>query len=115
LSKCELTKKSCPAFASVLSLDSSSLKDLDLSNNNLQDSGVKLLSNGLKENWNLEKFILSYCNVKEQGYKALALALRSNPSHLIELDLTGNDPGQSGVKELSDLLQNPNCKLKTLR
>ncbi|ROI61472.1 NACHT, LRR and PYD domains-containing protein 12, partial [Anabarilius grahami] len=58
---------------------------------------------------------LSNCSVTEEGYKALASALRSNPSHLIELDLTGNDPGQSGVKELSDLLQDPNCQLKTLR
>ncbi len=51
----------------------------------------------------------------EEGYKALSSALRSNPSHLIELDLTGNDPGQSGVKQLCDLLQDPNCQLKTLR
>ncbi len=37
------------------------------------------------------------------------------PSHLIELDLTGNDPGQSGVKQLHDLLQDPDYQLKTLR
>uniref|UniRef100_A0A8C1R1J3 Uncharacterized protein n=1 Tax=Cyprinus carpio TaxID=7962 RepID=A0A8C1R1J3_CYPCA len=115
LSKCDLTDESCSAFASVLSSDSSSLRDLDLSNNNLQDSGVELLSDGLKENCKLEKLCLSDCSITEEGYKALASALRSNPSHLIELDLTGNDPGQSGVKELSDLLQDPNYQLKTLR
>ncbi|KAL0146931.1 hypothetical protein M9458_057870, partial [Cirrhinus mrigala] len=58
---------------------------------------------------------LSDCSITEEGYKALASALRSNPSHLIELDLTGNDPGQSGVKELSDLLQDGLCSLKTIR
>ncbi len=58
---------------------------------------------------------LSECNVTEEGYKALASALRSNPSHLIELDLTGNDPGPSGVKQLNDLLQDPNYQLNTLR
>ncbi len=58
---------------------------------------------------------LSDCSITEEGYKALASALRSNPSHLIELDLTGNDPGPSGVKQLSDLLQDPNYQLKTLR
>ncbi|XP_042604295.1 protein NLRC5-like [Cyprinus carpio] len=115
LCKCELTEENCSALASVLSSDSSSLKDLDLSNNNLQDSRVKLLSDGLKENCKLEKLKLSNCSITEEGYKALASALRSNPSHLIELDLTGNDPGQSGVKQLTDLLQDTNCQLKTLR
>ncbi len=58
---------------------------------------------------------LSNCNITEEGYAALASALRSNPSHLIELDLTGNDPGPSGVKQLNDLLQDPNYSLKKLR
>ncbi|XDV28539.1 hypothetical protein PO909_031816 [Leuciscus waleckii] len=115
LSNCDLTEESCSALASVLSSDSSILKDLDLSNNNLQDSGVKLLSEGLKNNCKLEKLRLSNCGITEEGYKALASALRSNPSHLIELDLRGNDPGQSGVKELSDLLQYQKSQLKTLR
>ncbi len=57
----------------------------------------------------------SNCSITEEGYKALASALRSNPSHLIELDLTGNDPGPSGVKQLDDLLQDPSCQLNTLR
>ncbi len=58
---------------------------------------------------------LSDCSVTEEGYKALSSALKSNPSHLRELDLTGNDPGQSGVKQLHDLLQDPDHQLKTLR
>ncbi len=58
---------------------------------------------------------LSDCSITDEGYIALASALSSNPSHLIELDLTGNDPGPSGVKELDDLLQDPNYSLKTLR
>lgn len=43
-----LTEKSCSALASVISSNSSSLAELDISNNNLQDSGVKLLCTGLK-------------------------------------------------------------------
>ncbi|XDV28594.1 hypothetical protein PO909_031833, partial [Leuciscus waleckii] len=113
LSKCDLTEESCSALASVLSSDSSILKDLDLSYNNLQDSGVTLLSEGLKNNCKLEKLRLSNCGITEEGYKALASALRSN-SHLIELDLTGNDPGQSGVKQLNDILQDPEYHLKML-
>ncbi|XP_026118053.1 NACHT, LRR and PYD domains-containing protein 3-like [Carassius auratus] len=55
LSNCDLTEESCSALASVLSSDSSSLRYLDLSNNDLKDSGIKLLSDGLKENCKLKK------------------------------------------------------------
>ncbi|XP_016427515.1 ribonuclease inhibitor-like, partial [Sinocyclocheilus rhinocerous] len=115
LHKCGLTEESCSALATVLR-SNSSLKELDMSNNNLQDSGVKKLQNGLENtNCTLQKLSLSDCSITEDGYKALASALRSNPSHLIELDLTGNDPGPSGVKQLDDLLQDPDYSLKTLR
>ncbi|XP_056304523.1 NACHT, LRR and PYD domains-containing protein 3-like [Danio aesculapii] len=115
LRKCGLIEKSCSALSTVLRSDSS-LKELDMSNNILQDSGVKKLQSGLENtNCTLEKLSLSDCRITEEGYKALASALRSNPSHLIELDLRGNDPGQSGVKELTDLLQDPHCTLETLR
>ncbi|XP_050958481.1 NACHT, LRR and PYD domains-containing protein 12-like isoform X30 [Labeo rohita] len=115
LNDCNLTDKSCPALAAVLGSDTS-LKELNMNNNNLQDSGVNHLCTGLKSlNCKLEILRLSNCSITEEGYKALASALRSNPSHLIELDLTGNDPGLSGVKQLNDLLQDPNYQLKTMR
>ncbi|XP_073699640.1 NACHT, LRR and PYD domains-containing protein 3-like [Garra rufa] len=115
LNDCDLTDKSCLALATVLGSDTN-LKELNMNNNNLQDSGVKLLCTGLKNiQCKLEILRLSNCHISEESYKALASALRSNPSHLIELDLTGNDHGQSGVEQLSDLLQDPNCQLKTLR
>ncbi|KAL1251652.1 hypothetical protein QQF64_019448, partial [Cirrhinus molitorella] len=115
LCDCGLTEESCLALATVL-ISNPCLKELDMSNNNLKNSGVKKLQNGLENTkCTLEKLRLSSCSITEKGYKALASALRSNPSHLIELDLTGNDPGPSGVKELNDLLQDPKCQLKTLR
>ncbi|XP_073700385.1 NACHT, LRR and PYD domains-containing protein 12-like [Garra rufa] len=115
LNDCGLTDKSCHALSAVLGSDTN-LKELNMNNNNLQDLGVKLFCTGLKNTkCHLEILRLSNCSITEEGYKALASALRSNPSHLIELDLTGNDPGQSGVKELNDLLQDPNCQLKTVR
>ncbi|XP_059424766.1 NACHT, LRR and PYD domains-containing protein 3-like [Carassius carassius] len=115
LNDCGLTDKSCQALASVLGSDTN-LKELNMNNNNLQDYGVKMLCTGLNNiNCKLEILRLSDCSICEKGYKALSSALRSNPSHLIELDLTGNDPGESGVKKLSDLLQDPNCQLNTLR
>ncbi|XP_047678048.1 uncharacterized protein LOC113634383 isoform X18 [Tachysurus fulvidraco] len=111
LSECNLTERSCRSLYTVLSSESSKLTEVDLSSNPLGDSGVKQLCAGLKSK--LETLRLSYCSVTEEGYTALSEALKS--SHLIELDLRGNDPGASGVKLLTDLLQDPDCKLNTLR
>ncbi|KAM3870918.1 protein NLRC3-like [Diretmus argenteus] len=115
LSGCQLSKRSCEALASVLSSKSSSLRELDMSNNDLQDSGVKLLSVGLgSPHCKLETLRLSGCLVTKQGCASLASALSSNPSHLRELDLNYNHPGDSGVKLLSAGLEDPHCRLETL-
>ncbi|KAI5103567.1 NACHT, LRR and PYD domains-containing protein 12-like isoform X3, partial [Silurus meridionalis] len=48
LAGCHLTVSSCEIFTAALQLEKSPLRELDLMNNDLQDSGVKLLSEGLK-------------------------------------------------------------------
>ncbi|KAL6483858.1 hypothetical protein MHYP_G00087300, partial [Metynnis hypsauchen] len=115
LSGCDLSERSCAALASVLSSNSSSLRELDLRNNNLCDSGVTLLSAGLEDqHCKLETLRLHHCGITEKGCIALVKALKSNPSHLRELDLGWNKPGESGVKMLSALLEDPHCKLEKL-
>ncbi|KAK2838288.1 hypothetical protein Q7C36_013102 [Tachysurus vachellii] len=116
LCACNLTEESCRVLSSVLSSNSSSLRELNLRDNKLQDSGVKLLSDGLKNpHCTLEKLRMCDCSITDEGCAALASALRSNSSsHLRELNLYFNKPGESGVKLLSDLLKDPHCKLETL-
>ncbi|XP_041659286.1 NLR family CARD domain-containing protein 3-like isoform X2 [Cheilinus undulatus] len=112
LSVCNLSERSCGALSSVLS--SSSLRDLDLSNNDLQDSGVTLLSSGLESpHCRLDSLSLSGCLVTEEGCSSLASALSS--SCLTKLDLSYNHPGEGGEKLLSALQKDPHCRLETLR
>ncbi|KAM9359300.1 NLR family CARD domain-containing protein 3-like isoform 5-T5 [Symphorus nematophorus] len=116
LSGCELSERSCEALSSVLSSQSSSLTDLDLSNNNLQDSGLKRLSVGLQSpNCPLKTLRLSGCDVSERSCEALSSVLSSQSSSLTDLDLSNNNLQDSGLKRLSVGLQSPDCKVKTLR
>ncbi|XP_038840117.1 NACHT, LRR and PYD domains-containing protein 3-like [Salvelinus namaycush] len=115
LNGCNLTEKCCEALALAFSSTSSNLRELDLSDNNLQDSGVKLLSAGLENpHCKLETLRLSRCLITKKGCASLASALRSNPSYLRELDLSYNIPGDSGVKQLSAGLEDPHWRLEKL-
>ncbi|CAL8406949.1 unnamed protein product [Arctogadus glacialis] len=88
---------------------------MDLSSNDLKDSGVRLLSAGLgSPHCTLETLSLSGCLVTQEGCASLASALSSNPSHLRELDLSYNHPGDSGAALLSAGLEDPGWRLDTL-
>ncbi|XP_061566774.1 NACHT, LRR and PYD domains-containing protein 6-like, partial [Cololabis saira] len=115
LSDCNLSGNICPLLSSVLSSQSSSLTELDLSNNDLQDSGLEQLCPGLESrHCHLESLRLSGCLISEEGTSSLVSALTSNPSHLRELDLSYNHPGESAGKLLSRL-EDPCWRLDTLR
>ncbi|CAL8390689.1 unnamed protein product [Boreogadus saida] len=116
LNGCHLSERCCEALASVLSSNSCNLRELDLSTNDLQDSGVKLLSAGLgSPHCTLEILRLNSCHLSEKCCEALASVLSSNSSSLRELDLSTNDLQDSGVKLLSAGLGSPHCTLDILR
>ncbi|XP_039907632.1 NLR family CARD domain-containing protein 3-like isoform X2 [Simochromis diagramma] len=116
LNSCNLSERACGALSSSLQLEDCELRDLDLSNNNVQDSGLTLLFSRLKTtNWKLETLRLSVCNLSERSCETLSSLLSSQPSSLRELDLSNNDLKDSGVKVLSSGLESLCCKLETLR
>ncbi|XP_030611127.1 NLR family CARD domain-containing protein 3-like, partial [Archocentrus centrarchus] len=116
LSLCDLSERSCETLSSVLSSQSSSLRELDLSSNDLKDSGVKALSSGLEDpHCKLETLRLSSCNLSERSCEALSSSLQLEDCELTELDLSNNNLQDSGLKLLLAGLESPRCKLETLR
>ncbi|XP_034078603.1 ribonuclease inhibitor-like isoform X9 [Gymnodraco acuticeps] len=116
LKDCSLSGMSCFHLASALKSNPSHLRDLDLSSNKLQDYDVEVLSDFLESpDCRLETLRLKDCSLSGMSCFHLASALKSNPSHLRDLDMSGNKLQDYEVELLSDLLESPDCRLETLR
>ncbi|XP_066512750.1 ribonuclease inhibitor-like [Hoplias malabaricus] len=116
LMRCELSDESFDTVQLVLQLENSCLKNLDLSNNDMQESGVEKLCAGLKsKQCTLETLRLATCNLSDKTCEYLGSVLKQSNSLLKELDLSNNDVQDSGVEKLCEGLKSSHCKLETLR
>ncbi|XP_052450536.1 NACHT, LRR and PYD domains-containing protein 12 isoform X2 [Carassius gibelio] len=115
LSYCRITTRGCSVLKTGLLPNLPNLRVLDLSENSLREAGIKILADYVKDqHCKLEILRLKDCRVTTQGTIAIASGLLSNPSHLRELDLHWNNPGDDGVEKLSAVIQHPLSQLETL-
>ncbi|XP_036423250.1 NLR family CARD domain-containing protein 3-like [Colossoma macropomum] len=113
LSSCELSEKACETVASALRIGNSPVRELDLSNNNIGDSGVGHICSGLKSpHCRLEILSLAGCKITAKSCESLASTLQGTESHLQELDLSFNKLTDSGMKVLEPWLRSEQCKVQ---
>ncbi|XP_044046714.1 NACHT, LRR and PYD domains-containing protein 12-like isoform X2 [Siniperca chuatsi] len=125
---CGLTVLSCGSIGEALKFETSTLVELNLSNNNLKDAGFALICEGMYAWCSLEKLNVSRCGITAMGCIYLAKVLCSvsqlysgwmqrtdwQAVELKDLDLSMNCLRDKGVIEISAGLKNPYSHLKTL-
>ncbi|XP_007577046.1 NACHT, LRR and PYD domains-containing protein 12-like [Poecilia formosa] len=111
-SKCELSELHCSALASILQMSEEVLDEMELVRYNTSEEGRRRLIPAVR---NCRKFVLMFCDLSETHCEVVASALKSNPSHLEELDLSYGRLPRSGLKLLFAGLESPNCRVENLR
>uniref|UniRef100_A0A3B3I5H2 NACHT domain-containing protein n=1 Tax=Oryzias latipes TaxID=8090 RepID=A0A3B3I5H2_ORYLA len=114
-----LSEIHCSALAYMLQMSEEVLDQLDLDEYNMTNEAhwlegeiLEHLTTSLPVS---SGFRLRGCDFSAVSCAALVSALRSNPSHLAELDLRDNFLEDSDVQQLQDLVESPDFKLQTLR
>ncbi|XP_030253964.1 protein NLRC3-like isoform X1 [Sparus aurata] len=102
----------CSALAYMLQMSEEVLDEFDLEKYKTSEEGRLRLIPAVR---NCRKAEFRHCGLSEIHCEVVASALRSNPSHLRELDLSHNKLQDSEVKLLCSGLKSPNCKLEVLR
>ncbi|KAI4818908.1 hypothetical protein KUCAC02_004199 [Chaenocephalus aceratus] len=107
----ELSVIHCSALAYMLQMSEEVLDELDLSQYKTSREGRRRLIPAVR---NCRKAKLDGCGLSETHCEVVASALKSDPSHLRDLDLTHTPLQDSGVELLSSGLKSPNCRLEAL-
>uniref|UniRef100_A0A3Q2D3S0 NACHT LRR and PYD domain-containing protein n=1 Tax=Cyprinodon variegatus TaxID=28743 RepID=A0A3Q2D3S0_CYPVA len=119
LNDCDLSERSCEVLASVLSSQSSNLREMDVSNNKLQDSGVELLSSGLKSpNCKLESLrsdIILFLNTFMLNFYVINLLHQTQPSHpSVNSANAASDEGNRSCEALASVLSSQSSNLREM-
>ncbi|XP_019207230.1 protein NLRC3-like, partial [Oreochromis niloticus] len=107
-----LSEIQCSALAFMLQMSEEILDELDLQKYNTSEQGRLRLISAVR---NCRKARLTHCGLSESHCEVVASGLKSNPSHLTELDMSGNKLDDSAMKLLCAGLDSPNCRLEILR
>ncbi|XP_075330372.1 NACHT, LRR and PYD domains-containing protein 12-like isoform X1 [Odontesthes bonariensis] len=109
----KLSEIQCSALAYMLQMSEEVLDEFDLKKYTITTrEGRSRLIPAVR---NCKKARLVRTKLSETDYEVVTSALKSNPSHLKQLDLSYNDLSDPAVEHLSAALESPNCRLEALR
>ncbi|CAO2583846.1 Ribonuclease inhibitor [Lemmus lemmus] len=111
--ECDITAEGCKDLCRVLRTKQS-LKELSLAGNELRDEGAQLLCESLLEpGCQLESLWIKTCSLTAACCSHICSVLTKNRS-LLELQMSSNPLGDSGVLELCKALGQPDTVLRVL-